>query len=274
MTDTLEWQGRVGDNWAREWQRTDRSFAPLAAALVEQIVARTTAGAPRILDIGCGAGGTSLDLAARLPQADIRGIDLSPALIAAAQARHDSHDRVRFEIADATAWSCGDWRPDHLVSRHGVMFFADPVAAFSHLAEVAAPGALLTFSCFRDRSTNRWAEDIAGLLPPQPPADPAAPGPFAFADPERVAAILSAAGWQDFEARPVDFAYVAGAGDDPVADAADFFTRIGPVARASAALEPEARSRFAADLEGLLRQRVKGGTVVFDAAAWICTAHL
>lgn len=274
MTDSFEWQGRVGDNWAREWQRTDRSFAPLAATLVEHIAARTTGATPRILDIGCGAGGTSLDLAERLPQAQICGIDLSPALVAAAQARNGSADRVRFETADATSWHGGEWRPDHLVSRHGVMFFDDPVAAFRHLADVAAPGALLTFSCFRDRSANRWATDIAALLPPQPPSDPYAPGPFAFADPDRVCAILSVAGWRGFAAQPVDFAYIAGAGSDPVADAADFFSRIGPAARVSAALEPEARRRFAADLEQLLRQRVKDGTVAFDAAAWICTAHL
>ncbi len=273
MTDSLDWQGRVGDNWALEWQRTDRSFAPLSAQLVDRITARTSGALPRILDIGCGAGGTSLDLAVRLPHASIHGIDLSPALVATAQSRNTAPDRVTFETADATLWRGGDRAPDHLVSRHGVMFFDDPVVAFAHLAAQSAPDAALTFSCFRGRSANGWAEEIGALLLAQPPADPLAPGPFAFADPDRVASILSAAGWRDFAAEPVDFAYVAGAGADPVADAADFFTRIGPAARAMATLQPADRARFAGDLESLLRRRLKDGSVTFDAAAWICTAN-
>ncbi len=273
MTGSLDWQGRVGDNWALEWQRTDRSFAPLSAHLIDHIATRTTGASPRILDIGCGAGGTSLDLAARLPHASIRGIDLSPSLITSAQSRNTAPDRVTFETGDATLWRSDDWAPDHLVSRHGVMFFDDPVAAFTHLAAQSAPDAALTFSCFRARSVNGWAEEIGALLPAQPPADPLAPGPFAFADPDRVASILSAAGWRDFTADPVDFAYVAGAGVDPVADAADFFTRIGPAARAMATLQPADRARFAGDLRSLLRDRLNDGSVTFDAAAWICTAN-
>ncbi len=272
MTDSIDWQGRVGDNWALEWQRTDRSFAPLSAHLVDRIAARTIGASPRILDIGCGAGGTSIDLAARMPHAEIRGIDLSPALVATAQSRNTTLDRVTFKAADATRWCGGGWAPDHLVSRHGVMFFDDPVAAFTHFAAQSAPDAALTFSCFRARSANGWAEEIGALLPVQPPADPLAPGPFAFADPDWVASILSAAGWRDFAAEPVDFAYVAGAGPDPVADAADFFTRIGPAARALATLEPTDRARFAIDIESLLHHRLKDGSVIFDAAAWICTA--
>lgn len=274
MTDALDWQGRVGDNWAGEWQRTDRSFAPLSAALAERILAFTGGNARHILDIGCGAGGTSLDLAARFPDATIRGIDLSSALVTAAEDRNSLPDRLSFSVQDATRWDGGNWQPDCLVSRHGVMFFDDPVAAFAHLASRAAPGARLIFSCFRDRAANGWAEKIAELLPAPLPADPVAPGPFAFADRARVGSILAAAGWRDAAAEPVDFGYIAGAGADPVADASDFFTRIGPAARVLASLAQDRRSRFIADLEPLLSEHRIGGSVTFDAAAWIWTARL
>lgn len=273
MTDALDWAGRVGDNWATEWERTDRSFAPLNAILVDRIVAQAGASA-NALDIGCGAGGTSMDVAARLPDATICGIDLSPALIEVAVSRNPLPARLSFAQADATQWSGGEWRPDLLFSRHGVMFFDDPVGAFSHLAGQAAPGACLVFSCFRSPSENAWASEIAALLPEQPRSNPLAPGPFAFADPGHVARILAGAGWRDAVPEAVDFTYIAGAGEDPVADALDFFRRIGPAARALAALPPDEREAFRAKLEPLLSRHHSDGTVNFDAAAWIWTAHL
>lgn len=273
MTNAYDWQGAVGRNWAAEWQRTDRSFAELNAVLVDRIVARARPGS-RILDIGCGAGATSLALAQRLPEAELVGIDLSHSLVEAAIARN-SFSNLRFEVEDATRWSGGDWQPDLLVSRHGVMFFDDPVAAFSHFATVAAQGAQLTFSCFSARSDNQWAADIPALLPVQPqPADPFAPGPFAFADHEHVRDLLSRAGWKDAEAEPVAFSYVAGSGEDPVADAMDFFSRIGPAAPVIRTLSGEEKTAFDDRLSQLLCNRLANGAVSFHAAAWIWSAHL
>lgn len=272
MTNAADWQGAVGRNWAAEWRRTDRSFADLNAALVDRIVARARPDA-RILDIGCGAGATSLALAKRLPQAGIVGIDLSESLVAAAVARN-AEARVRFEVSDATHWSRRDWQPDMLVSRHGVMFFDDPVAAFAHFVEVAAPGAQLVFSCFQARSTNEWASEIPALLPvPPAPVPPFAPGPFAFADPDHVRALLAHAGWKDAEAEPVNFPFVAGAGKDPVADAMDFFSRIGPAAPLIRNLGEKERIVFFDQLSQLLCNRLVDGAVSLKAAAWIWSAR-
>lgn len=270
MTDTIEWQGKVGDSWAEEWQRTDRSFAGLTSVLLDRIVEAASPDS-RILDIGCGAGETSIALAARLPGAEVRGIDLSENLIRVARSRSGTVD---FAASDATLWQGEHWRPDLLVSRHGVMFFADPVAAFRHFASVSAPGAKLVFSCFRDRLDNDWLTELMGLLPPSAPADPYAPGPFAFADPLHVTAILEQGGWKGVSAEPIDFPYVAGGGDDPVGDAIAFFKRIGPAARALAALDDEGRKAFLAALEPVLRAHLSDGSVTFRAAAWIWTAHL
>lgn len=273
MTNAADWQGVVGNNWATEWQRTDRSFAVLNAVLVDRVAAKTAPGA-RILDVGCGAGATSLALAERLPGSPITGIDLSQSLIAAAKARNHE-GRIVFENHDATRWTGGAWKPDMLVSRHGVMFFDDPVSAFAHFRDIAAPDAQLVFSCFRDRAENAWVKDIVSLLPVDlPVGDPYDPGPFAFADPDHVSEILSGAGWRDAMPEAVDFSYAAGDGADPVADAIDFFSRIGPSAPIIKTLDPEQKALFFHELSQLLCNHLVNGQVLFKAAAWIWSAHL
>ena len=277
MSDSLavmqatDWAGAIGETWAEEWVRTDRTFAPVDEALVAAIATRLAdTEAPRILDVGCGAGRTSLSLSEALPDARIAGIDLSPALIAAAEARAGTPSRCRFTVADAGLWAAEDGF-DLIASRHGVMFFDDPVAALAHIRTRAAPGAPLVFSCFQAPSRNPWASGLASLVG-GPAPDPYAPGPFAFADETRVAGLLVAAGWRDPHATPLDFSYVAGGGDDPVADAVGFFMRIGPTAFAMRTAEGAERERLHAGLEALVRDHLVDGQIVFPAAAWLWSA--
>jgi SAM-dependent methyltransferase len=267
-----DWAGAIGDTWAEEWPRTDRTFAPVDTALTEAVAARLAGvAAPRILDVGCGAGATSLSLAARLTDAHITGIDLSPALIDAARARAGADSRCTFTVADAGAWAEeGDF--DLVTSRHGVMFFDDPVAALAHIRTRAKPGAPLVFSCFRAPSLNPWASGLASLVPSLAPADPHAPSPFAFADEARVAGLLADAAWRDAAAVPLDFEYVAGAGDDPVGDAVGFFLRIGPTAAAIRQLDGAERQRLIDGLHAFVTAHHADGRVVFPAAAWIWSA--
>ncbi|PZU61272.1 MAG: methyltransferase [Sphingobium sp.] len=280
--DQADWVANVGDAWAREWRRTDRSFAPLTDLLLDRAVMLVTepghadGGARIVLDIGCGAGSTSLTLAGRLPGAQVTGVDISPALVAVAQGRSDGASNCRFVCADVAGWADPASRPDLLISRHGVMFFDDPIAAFSHLRAVSAPDARLLFSCFRSPAENEWATGIAGLLPAEAvPARlaPGAAGPFAFAEPAHVQSLLTAAGWRDIAHEAVDFAYVVGAGDNPVADALSFFSVIGPAASAIRSLEGETHAAFLERLRGWVEANLKDGVVAFRAAAWLWTAR-
>ncbi len=267
-----DWAGTIGETWAEEWVRTDRTFAPVDDALVAAVAGRLAGvAAPRILDVGCGAGRTSLSLADALPGATITGIDLSPALVAAARDRAGAASRCRFAVADAGRWADEDGF-DLIVSRHGVMFFDDPVAALAQIRTRASSGAPLLFSCFRSPALNPWASGLARLVG-GPAPDPHAPGPFAFADAERVARLLAAAGWRDAAAVPLDFAYVAGDGADPIADAVGFFRRIGPTAFALRSAEQADRDRLLAGLDTLVRAHLADGRVVFPAAAWIWSAR-
>jgi SAM-dependent methyltransferase len=271
MTGKREWTGRTGASWAAEWKRTDRSFG----GLTERLLQRSREFAfDSVLDIGCGAGELTLALARGRPRAKAIGVDISPQLIEAARERAANLPNVGFELGNAADWAPpAGFHPELLVSRHGVMFFDDPVAAFAHLAEISAPGAGLLFSCFRSAAENETFTAFADLLPPPAtPSDPDAPGPLAFADPERVRAILTQAGWTGIAFEPFDFAMVAGVGENAVEDAFDYFQVIGPAAAAMAEMAPEERDDVRARLHAFLRTREIDGVVALGAAAWIVTA--
>ena len=268
-----DWQDQVGRSWAQMYHQTDRSFTQLTERLVERIGAEA---GEAILDIGCGAGELSLSVAAARPQARVIGVDVSPDLVAVASERGNGVGNLEFTRQDVAGWHREGFAPDLLISRHGVMFFDDPVAAFVHLRGEAQPGAAMVFSCFRAPSENPWMSQIAALLPKDenaPPPDPHAPGPFAFADSARVEAILAEAGWSGIAFQPVDYTYFAGAGEDPVADAMAFLGRIGPAASALNALEEPEKGKVVARMRAWLEANCRDGVVSFPAAAWLVSAR-
>ena len=274
MTTAYDWTGRIGDVWAEEWRRTDRSFTNLTPHLNAAILAAAAPQTRKIIDIGCGAGATTLATAQALPNATVTGIDLSPTLIEIARHRAETQSNAPFECADIAAAAPNHGPIDLYVSRHGVMFFADPIAAFAILAEAAADDASLVFSCFAERAANVWATETVAATggDPNAPAS-AAPGPFAFADPTYVAEILATAGWNAAQPQRLNFAYRAGEGADPVADAVDYFRRIGPAASAIRDAAPEERERHIARLTQVCERYRDGDMVEFPAAAWIWTAR-
>ena len=270
MTTGSEWREQVGRSWAESYRLTDRAFSGLTERLLARIGGCDGQAA---LDIGCGAGELSLALARGNPDAQIVGVDVSPDLVAAARLRAEALDNVNFLEADAAHWKPDAFRPDLLFSRHGVMFFDVPVMAFANLRQISVPGARLVFSCFRSAALNPWASELAGLLKLPALGAGTAPGPFAFADPDHVRGVLDNAGWRDLAFEQVDFAYVAGAGEDPVADALQFFSRIGPAAPALRALDQAERKQAEQWLTTWLEEHRSGGLVAFEAAAWIVTAR-
>jgi SAM-dependent methyltransferase len=276
MAATYNWH-IYGEVWAQEWRRTDRTLAPVNQALVAAALAAAGAQAPRkILDIGCGAGTTSFALADALPEARITGVDLSPALVAVAWERAEGRTGLRFELGDAARWTPHDTGFDLIVSRHGVMFFDDPVAAFAHVHALARPAAALAFSCFRGRDENEWVRamrPIFACFAPETLTGPEPPvGPFAFADPARIETILHAAGFADPQVAPLDFDYVAGEGEDPIADALGFFGRIGPLATMLRTLDEPAKEEATGMLAEIVAAHEADGRVAFGAAAWIVTS--
>lgn len=275
MTGHAEWHGPVGSVWASEWRRTDRSFAGLSRDLDAAIRDAAPPNHGRAFDIGCGAGVTSLALATARPDLDVVGVDISDELVEIARARSEGITNASFVVADLNRELPKSPPPDLLFSRHGVMFFDDPVAVFARLRAAARPGARLVFSCFRDPMLNPWAGGLVATITdtPVPVATGYAPGPFAFADPAFVTAMLATAGWRDVASEPVDYRYVAGEGDDPLADAVGFFRRVGPVAAALRAAPDEARAGLLDRLAETLQKHRDHNEIAFPAAAWIWRAH-
>ena len=275
MTAAPEWQARVGDVWATEWRRTDRSFADLALQL-DAAILDVAPEQGRAADLGCGAGATSLALAAARPDLAIHGIDLSAALVGVANQRAADHGVPNLICSvGAVPQALAPHAPlDLAFSRHGVMFFDEPLSAFQGIAAALRPGAALVFSCFRSPRENPWASEtiaaVGGRL--DPPAG-YAPGPFALADRAVIQRLLGDAGFTDVSIVPADYTYHAGAGADPAADAADFFRHIGPVSKIVAAASETDRPALLDRLRDVLAAQVTGDVLDFPAAAWLVTAR-
>ena len=272
MDMKLEWNGRTGESWAAQWQRTDRSFA----GLTDRLLARSReVEFRRAIDVGCGAGELSLALARGRPDAQVTGVDISEQLVEVARSRGAQLSNVEFVVADAATWRPGGRAPDLVVSRHGVMFFEDPPAAFANLSASAGQDAALLFSCFRPLAENPMFTEIAALLPrvDAPPPDPRAPGPFAFADRDYTRGVLEAGGWCDVKFEAFDFAMVAGAGSDPADDAVEYWTSIGPAAARLVELDDVARRQSVLRIREFAREHCRDGVVALKAAIWIVTAR-
>jgi SAM-dependent methyltransferase len=275
IIDQVEyWNSAVGDTWARMQERLDLAFTPVTSALLS--LAAPQPGED-VLDIGCGSGETTLAMAGAVGEdGSATGLDISEALLARARERAEaSLSEAEFINADASIFA-DDAGFDLIVSRFGVMFFEDPVAAFANLHRLAPVGRLC-FACWQPPEQNLWAtlpiRMLADKLPPQPPQDPHAPGPFAFADPDRVHAILEAAGWQDIAFHAVDFRMMIGEGDDPVAAAVHFTLRIGPAARLVREAGPTVEAEAKAALAAALAAYREGDSVGLPGAVWLVTAR-
>jgi SAM-dependent methyltransferase len=268
------WAGDAGRAWVEHQARMDLGLAPVTAALLAR--AGIGAGAS-VLDIGCGAGETTLALADAVgPGGHVVGADISPLLLDRARERAGARANVAFIEADAQTHRF-DGAFDLLFSRFGVMFFADPTAAFRNLAAALRTGGRLLFACWRPVAENPWTTvpmtALRPILPaPAAPPDPLAPGPFAFADPARVEGILAAAGFTGIAAEAFDFPMLMGQGDDPLADAVRFLGKLGPAAAALREAGPEAREAAKPLLAAALAPHVAGGRVSLPGAIWLVSA--
>lgn len=274
MSGDFDWANHSGDAWTRRWREIDAALSDLAPQLHKLLLDAAPEHPFRALDIGCGAGSTSEQLAHDRPGAAIIGCDLSPSLVHLAKDRLAGLPSVQILLGDAQAIAESEGPFDLIFSRHGVMFFDDPVAAFQNLRAGTTAGAKLVFSCFQDWWSNPWASELASaaadrMLPP--PGREA--GGFAFAEPDYVLRLLESAGWSKCEVNPAPFRYIAGTGLRAVDQAMKFLTEIGPASRILWSLPEGLRNAAMERMRRVIERHQVGEAIVFPAAAWLWTAQ-
>lgn len=268
------WNGAAGRAWVDGQELLDDLYAPFERLLVEAMAAR----APRsVLDVGCGTGATILGIARRLgPGTRCVGVDISEPMLAAARIRADRADRAgraaEFIRADAQDHAFEPASIEAIVSRFGVMFFADPVRAFANLRRAAAADARLQCIAWRSAAENPFmtaAERAAApLLPGLPPRKTEGPGQFAFADGDHVRGILSASGWTDVDVQPIDVACTL-----PEAALLPYATRVGPVGLILQEADEATRTQVVDAMRAAFDPYLSGDTVRFTAACWMVCAR-
>jgi SAM-dependent methyltransferase len=269
------WNDTAAPKWLAYQRVLDEQIGPLGRRVMDR--ARVARG-ERVLDVGCGCGTTSLELAARVgPDGAVLGVDLSAPMLARAeeQARAAGAGNVRFLRADAQTQAFERGAFDLVFSRFGIMFFADPPAAFANLRTALRPGGRLAFVCWQPVTENPWVLVPLGAaaqhIPLPPPPAPGAPGPFALGDPEDVRRVLAGGGFADVALEDVREMLSVGGGS--VDDAVELLLELGPTGAALREADPAARPRVAAAVREALVPFATRGRVRLPSAAWIVTAR-
>ncbi|MES2940227.1 MAG: class I SAM-dependent methyltransferase [Pseudomonadota bacterium] len=265
------WNGPAGSAWVEAQDVLERMFAPF-----EQLLAEAIPPGPgtKVLDVGCGTGSTTLAAARRLgAQGAATGIDISQPMLATARARAGREGiAASFVCADAQVHAFPPAEFDVLISRFGVMFFADPVGAFANLRRAAKAGAALRFAAWRGPGENPFmttAERAAApLLPDLPARRPDGPGQFAFADPRRVQDILERSGWTGVGIRPIDVACAF-----PAAELVRYLSLLGPVGLFLREADAQTRAQVIDVVRAAFDPYVHGGEVRYTAACWMVDAR-
>ena len=273
-----DWNGRSGEQWVANQARLDAMLAAFGDAA---IAAAAPGEGEQVLDVGCGAGATSQALAARVgPRGHVLGVDISAPLIDRAREAAPAGAPLTFELADAGTAALPGQAFDLLFSRFGVMFFDDPAAAFAHMRAALKPKGRLAFVCWRGAAENDWVRlpmaAVADLMSLPPPPDSEAPGPFSFGDADRVARILTDAGFTDISIAPFDHPVPFGRGETREAalgDAVAMAFEVGPLSRALADQPEDIRARAADAVRAAFATRPGERSVMIDGAAWIVTAR-
>lgn len=270
------WNGESGRAWTEQAGHFDDMLEPFGVAVLDRLALRP---GDRVLDMGCGTGATTRAIAGLVAPAIVVGVDISVPMLTAARRRRDEVGpaNVEFRTVDLQEAAFDADSFDVAFSRLGVMFFPDPVRAFDNVRRGLVVGGRLGFVCFGGPFENPMilapvmaaAEHVAVL----PPPGPTEPGPFSFADPERLRTLLGDAGFVDvsIEAGP-DVADL-GPADDLLAVAQRALEQNPGVAPGLAAATPRARRSAIEAAADAMAPHATDGRVVMAAACWVVLAR-
>jgi SAM-dependent methyltransferase len=231
----------------------------------------------RFVDIGCGAGATTLEIGRRVgPDGSVLGVDLSGPLLRVARqlARRDGVTNVRFVEADAATYRFEARSLDGVVSRFGVMFFDDPTQAFAHVRRALRAGGRLAFVCWQQGLANEWitvpGSVIVQHLPMPQLGETGGPGLFALADEALVRSTLAQAGFAEIEIEPLVLPQRFG---DDIDDAISFMMQTQIAAVMLSGAEPQQLAAAMQSIRDALEPHQREDGVYLDGAAWLVSAR-
>ncbi|MGW6980291.1 class I SAM-dependent methyltransferase [Streptomyces sp. NPDC054932] len=265
------WNGYEGEQWARSqerWDAINNGFnQPLldAAAITES---------DHVLDIGCGAGRSTLLAAQRAVRGRALGLDLSGPMLERARecAQREGVENVSFVQGDAQVHAFDAEGFDAVISRYGMTFFTDPVAAFANLHRALRPGGRLAFICAAEAEANEWLEALAsleGILPLGGFGKPGGPGMFSLTDPEHIRTLVTAGGFGEVDVQRLE---VPGNWGADAADAAAFLLDSGPGRHLLSQVTPPQQAEARQALTDTLHRHEAEGSVWLRSSSWLVTA--
>jgi SAM-dependent methyltransferase len=268
------WNGPGGQRWVDRQQAQDEMLEPVSAILLDRAKSRP---GERVVDVGCGCGATTRAFAEKVGAAGhVLGVDISAPMLQRARQVAPQGARVEFQLADASAYPFKPASFDLIVSRFGVMFFAEPAGSFANLRKALRPGGRLTFVCWREPRANPWLitplQAAYNHVPKLPEVGPEDPGPFSFASEARVHRILGGAGFSDIamEACDLTLDVAIGNGLDAAVESA---LQIGPTSRALEGQPADIVAAVRRSIHEVLAPFAKGQAVVLPASIWVVTAR-
>ena len=271
-----DWAGEMGAKWLANLAQFEGMIAPIGEALLKQADFKP---GERVIDIGCGGGGTSIAIAqAVAPSGKVLGIDISPDLTKASTKRASDAGvgNIHFICADAATVQLPDAPFDRLFSRFGSMFFAEPHKAFANLHSLLRPGARIDLAVWGPPRENLWMMEMMGVVRRYvdiPPAVPRTPGPFAFEDLNYLNEILARGGFSGANITPYEGLQPIGGANVEPQDAVSFVLSSMAVGRALDEQGDEIRAAAVEELVELFRERhVVGQGVMMQGKAWLVSA--